>query len=392
MVNVATPSRARKVRSLEVILKSAERCNIACTYCYFFFGESANFHKHPPYISRDVLEDVAQFLREGVDDLGLESVSIDFHGGEPLMQKKVDFDFSCSLLKTTLGKKTRLNFSVQTNGMLVTPEWIDLFEKHQIHVGVSIDGPEEWHDEFRKDHLGRGTHRRVLEGIKLLQAAADANCLPQYGALCVIDPRRNPARLFEYFRDDLGLKNFDLLLPELAPPHPPEMYGQFLCDLLDYWHVRGDLSVNIRFISAFFLRMRGVSSFMFPHGDDEITHRILKISSDGHLYPDDVIHDDAWATPLTRETTLKKFLDSDYFRIVDDLSLQSPAACQACCWERVCRGGHPWNRHVPGAGFNRSSTLCVGLKTFYAHAVAYMLRNGKTMPEVLGMLDLGATH
>jgi uncharacterized protein len=391
VVQVMTPSRPTKVRSIEVVLKTAERCNIACTYCYFFFGESANYLKHPPYISVDAVTQIADFLAQGAMDLGLDQVSVIFHGGEPLMQNKRDFDFSCTTLQESLRGKTNLRLGVQTNGMLITPEWIDLFEKHGVHVGVSIDGPEEWHDEFRKDHRGRGTHKRTLIGLEILRAAAEAGRIPPYGALCVIDPRRDPARLFDYFRIELGIKQFDLLLPEQHPPHPAEQYGRFLCDLLDHWDACGDLDVNIRFISSFFMKMRGFSSFSFPHGPDQITHRIFKISSDGRLYPDDVIHDDTWATPSVVETTLRDFLHSEYFSLVDNLYQHPPTGCQSCCWEKVCGGGHPWNRHVPGAGFDRPSTLCDGLKIFYAHATAYLLRNGKPMSQILAALELDSS-
>jgi|HubBroStandDraft_2_1064218.scaffolds.fasta_scaffold74821_2 uncharacterized protein len=78
--------RPVEIRDLDVILKTVERCNIACKYCYFFFGGDTSYEQHPPYISRDTLQAVANFLKVGVTDLAIPRLKINFHGGEPMMQ------------------------------------------------------------------------------------------------------------------------------------------------------------------------------------------------------------------------------------------------------------------------------------------------------------------
>lgn len=129
------------LKHLEIVLKTVERCNINCTYCYFFNGGDDTYKFHFPYITKATIEKTANFLEKAAIDFSLESIQIIFHGGEPLMQKKQHFEEMCSHFNKILGKKVRLSFSLQTNGMLINEEWIRLFAIYNVGIGVSIDGP-----------------------------------------------------------------------------------------------------------------------------------------------------------------------------------------------------------------------------------------------------------
>src|SRR5690606_6399894 len=74
--------------SLEIILKVAERCNIACRYCYFFFGGDESYKDNPAYIANETIADFAAFIKDAVDVYGIERLRLIIHGGEPLMIKK----------------------------------------------------------------------------------------------------------------------------------------------------------------------------------------------------------------------------------------------------------------------------------------------------------------
>lgn len=376
---IATP-RIRDIQHVQVILKTVERCNIACRYCYFFFGEHATFARHPPYASREALAKVTTFLNQGVVACGLKSVCIGMHGGEPLMQKKEDFDWMCTQFRQQLGGITNLDLVLQTNGMLIDDSWIDLFEKHKVRVGVSLDGPQGLNDENRVDHFGRGTHARSLSGLKRVKQAADEGRLRPPSVLCVINPAADPVSLFAYFYKELGLLNFDFLLPELPTPQSSAVdYGVFLCGLFDAWIDAGDPKINLRIFRALIDKFAGASSFIFPHGNDPVTACAFKISSDGRLYPDDVLHDDSWWTPRIEDTTLRQWLDCDFFADLDSLGERLPDECRNCCWEAICGGGHPWNRYSKTDGFSRRSALCEGLKLIYARTYAHLLKLG--VPE-----------
>lgn len=143
---------------LEVVLKVTERCNIDCTYCYFFNSTNQDFKDHPAYIKYETIKDCAVFLKNSVEEAGVKFLQIDFHGGEPLMMKKHRFDEMCNLFKDHLEGIVDLKFAMQTNAMLIDDEWLKIFAKHEIGIGISLDGPKHIHDIHRIDHRGRGTY------------------------------------------------------------------------------------------------------------------------------------------------------------------------------------------------------------------------------------------
>src|SRR5687767_7362462 len=131
---------------VSVVLKTVERCNINCTYCYFFNKKDQSYKSHPPYISRETIDQVAEFLLKGSEDLNFSNILLSIHGGEPLMQNLEDFDYMCGLITHVFkAKKVKVEYTIQTNAMLVNEHWIELFNKHKVHVGISIDGPKIYH-------------------------------------------------------------------------------------------------------------------------------------------------------------------------------------------------------------------------------------------------------
>lgn len=382
------PTRPTRIEHVQVILKTVERCNLACKYCYFFFGENQTYRQHPPYISRDSIRKTINFLREGVDSCGLKTVCIGLHGGEPLMQRKADFDWMCTEFQSQLGSVTNLDLTLQTNGTLIDDGWIDLFAKHRVRVGISVDGPKVYNDLARVDHLGRGTHDRVINGFTKVKKAADAGLLRPPSVLCVINTSHDPEFLFNYFLNDLGLLNFDFLLPELTPTEDAVSYGHYLCRLFDVWIACGRSDINLRIFRSLIDKFSGISSFIFPNGNDVVTTRAFKVSSDARLYPDDVLHDESWWTPLVGETHLKDWLDSPYFEALDRLGDSPPEKCMECCWSEICGGGHPWNRCTKERGFDNPSSLCEGLKLIYARTYSYLLSIGVPQDRLLSMLKL----
>jgi uncharacterized protein len=389
-----------QITNLEVILKTVERCNIACRYCYFFFAGDESYRLHPPYIPRPTIEKVAAFLADGARQMQLSTLQIDFHGGEPMMQKKRDFDWMCTLLRDTVGSVTRLQLAMQTNAMLVDDGWIDLFEKHRISLGVSLDGPADYHDRERVDHQGRGTHERVVHGLKRLFAAAEAGRVPTPGVLAVIDSSYDAKRLYDYLVRELGAKLFDALLPDLNPDtfgdRDPRAYGKFLCDLFDAWAGDDDPDVYIRIIRAFMGKLAGRNSFLFNQGAGSFNSAAISISSEGRLYPDDVLRSTGiWAEvdgPRIEETDLPSFLSSPIYREIASLRSQLPEKCTSCCWAEACGGGAEWNRFSKAQRFARETVYCEGLKDFYAHVVAFMVRNGRGLPEIERSLGLASTR
>lgn len=165
-------------KKLVLILKTAERCNLNCKYCYFFNGGDQSYKKHPPLISKGVVNQLVKFLSEGIQDLGIEHILVVFHGGEPLLQPIAQFTEMCFLLQSHLSPLTSIDFKVQTNATLISEKWIDAFSQFRVSVGVSLDGPKEYNDIDRIDHRNRGSYDAVRKGIHLLQEGVHQKKIP----------------------------------------------------------------------------------------------------------------------------------------------------------------------------------------------------------------------
>lgn len=202
-----------QVEHIEAVIKVTERCNINCDYCYVYHKGNDDFMARPALMKFSEFDKIINFLVQGASDMGAKRMSVIFHGGEPLLLKKVVFSKFCAQLRERIPSTISLNLGLQTNAILIDEEWIGLFRQHHVFVSVSLDGPAEIHDRHRRDHRDRGTHAGVVKGLKLLQEAADDEVLPHPGVICVIDPETDARKIYRYFVDDLGFRSLSFHLP-----------------------------------------------------------------------------------------------------------------------------------------------------------------------------------
>jgi uncharacterized protein len=98
-------------------------------------------------------------------------LTVVWHAGEPLVLPPPYYDRAIALIGAEAPAGFAIRHGVQTNGTLITDAWIDLFGRHGIHVGISIDGPRALHDSQRVDRAGRGTFDAALSGLRQVAAA-----------------------------------------------------------------------------------------------------------------------------------------------------------------------------------------------------------------------------
>jgi uncharacterized protein len=379
-----------KQRRLEVILKTVERCNINCTYCYFFNGIDQSYLSNPKYISMQTIYAVADFLAQGCKELKYDMVRIYLHGGEPMMQKRSSFDEMCSTFYSVISPIAQLEIVIQTNGILVTEEWIDLFSKYEIGIGVSLDGPKHINDIDRIDHQGKGTYDRVLKGINLLQAAYEEGRIGKIAALCVINPLHSAKEIYRHLVDDLKIETIDFLLPdlnyEMMERHTVETgfkaedYGNFLCDAFDEWVKDDNPSIFVRVLNSTLSLLTGGHTHLLNFGPSDGSLEAITISSKGDVAPDDTLRS---ANPELMNTQknvanskLSDCLSSPIFKAIKYSQINIANTCQECEWGKICRGGLPLHRYSVENCFDNPSVMCDGLKILYHKVTSYILSKG----------------
>lgn len=139
-------------RPLYVMLKPVgAACNLRCEYCYYL--EKSNLYRDAQkrVLSEEMLE---QFTKEYIEAQTSPDILFTWHGGEPLM-RPLTFYRKAVELQRKYGAGRRISNSIQTNGTLLNDEWCRFLRENNWLVGISIDGPQEFHDEFRRHRLGR---------------------------------------------------------------------------------------------------------------------------------------------------------------------------------------------------------------------------------------------
>lgn len=184
-----------------LILQPTPFCNLDCSYCYLP-GRSRTDRMTVATARR-----AAERLR--ADGLAGEALTVVWHAGEPLAVPRAFYEEAFAAIAEALGPGCRVTHAIQTNATLIDDAWCELFVRHRVRVGVSVDGPAALHDAHRRTRDGRGSHARVLRGLARLRAHGLA---PHAIAVVTSATLEAPDAFFDFFVEqgihELGC-NFD---------------------------------------------------------------------------------------------------------------------------------------------------------------------------------------
>ncbi|MDR2539555.1 MAG: radical SAM protein [Chlamydiales bacterium] len=376
----------KRSRTVVVILKTVERCNLNCTYCYFFNGGDLSFKKHPPFISEKTISELTDFLIKGIKDYEIDRISIIFHGGEPTLQPIRQFESMCQYFRNEFSQyAVDLELGIQTNGTLINDRWIDVFSKYRVSVGVSLDGPKQYNDVYRIDHKGNGSYDLVEKGIRLLHKAVSEGKISQIGALCVINVENDPKTIYRHFVDNLNLKRMDFLLPDFTHDDfkgNAESYGDYLCQVFEEWVNDNNPEITVRILESIMRILVGRNSTLTSVGPDSESTDLyaFTVSSNGELSPDDTLRgaDCGNLMQISRvsDTYLKDFMQFSIFHELKKSKEILPQQCTNCCWQKICRGGSYIHRYSKKTRFNNPSIMCEGLRMIYTKIASFLLESG----------------
>jgi uncharacterized protein len=152
-----------------------------------------------------------------------DHLEIRWHAGEPLAVSKQFYEDAFARARRILGEQTALHHSIQTNAVLLDPQWVDLLQANRVTVGVSIDGPPVIHDTRRLTRRGGGTFQKVMDGIQCLQAARF-----KFDVIAVITPETlHHARVFmDFFASLEGMGQLGLNIEETEGTHVSKAFAE----------------------------------------------------------------------------------------------------------------------------------------------------------------------
>ncbi|MFH1547894.1 MAG: radical SAM protein [Candidatus Omnitrophota bacterium] len=163
------PAAAQKLESTcsTMAIEVTEQCNLRCTYCVFSGGYPEGRAHSSRKMSFEIAKEAIDYLVEHSYQSGDDFLSLNFYGGEPLLnfqliKKCVNY---CESLKT---KKPWL-FGFTTNLTILNPEILKFCIKHGIAITVSLDGPRTVHDRCRVDSNGKGSFDKVMQNLEMIR-------------------------------------------------------------------------------------------------------------------------------------------------------------------------------------------------------------------------------
>ena len=111
------------------------------------------------------------YIRQLLESHRTPEVTVAWQGGEPTLMKLEFFERAVELVEKYRKPGQAVQQTFQTNGLLLDDAWCAFFKKHNFLVGLSVDGPRELHDAYRRDRKGQGTFDLVMRGWRFLRRA-----------------------------------------------------------------------------------------------------------------------------------------------------------------------------------------------------------------------------
>lgn len=353
------------------LVKVASRCNLACDYCYVYFHADQSWRSQPKVMSPEIRRRLADRIAEYARESGRERLSVVFHGGEPLLAGAGNIVETAEWIRAA-AEPTHVDFSLQTNGVLLDDDVLDQFVTADIGVSLSIDGPREAHDRHRLTAGGRSSFDQVLAALERLRERPAIFA----GVIAVVDLEVQPSSLFEFFAAH-SPPQLDFLLPDanfLRPPpgrgDNPSAYETWLIEAFDVWF---DLYPQIR-VRTFDTILDGLAGL--PSGTDAFGYgdvSLLSVETDGTYHDLDVLKvTEPGATVLeggVADTTVMEAARSERLDAHRQLLRHAglARACQECPEVAICGGGAVPHRFDEN-GFENPTVYCREMFGLIRHA------------------------
>jgi len=324
-------------------------------------------------MSGPVLEELT---RQYIEAQPFPGVTFSWQGGEPLMMGIGFFERALGFQAEHGRPGTRIGNDVRTNATLIDDDWCDLFRSNNFIVEVSLDGPGEMHDAYRRDRDGEGSFDRVMEGV---QALKDHGIEFDVKTAIHRANMNHPLEVYGFLRDEVGARSIRFIpivervagSPEPAEITPrsvlPESYGEFLIRVFDEW-IRED--IGEMHVQAFEVALAGWTGV--PH--DLCVHsptcgRSLVLEHNGDLYSCDHFVDGEHLLGNITEGYLGDMVSSTaQSRFGEEKISTLPRRCLECEYRFACHGGCPKDRFLGTPnGRGGHNYLCEGYRAFFRH-------------------------
>ncbi|MBN1422555.1 MAG: anaerobic sulfatase maturase [Planctomycetes bacterium] len=363
-----------------LVKPSGSDCNLDCAYC-FYKARAPELGSGRQRMGLDTLETlVRQYM-----GLGFPVAGFAWQGGEPTLMG-VDFFRKAVEFQMRYGRSGQeLSNTFQTNGVLLDEAWCRFFRENRFLLGISIDGPERFHDVHRVDRAGRGTFARTMRGISICREYG-----VEFNALIVLNDRNvaHPDDLFRFVVENRFAYVQFIPCLERDPETrrrasfsvTPRQYGDFLCRLFDLWCDYGPDRLNIREFDSLTTRLvlgrHTVCTYSPECGG------FLVVEHGGDAFSCEFFVGPEWRLGNIRETPIEQLAGAEARLAFARSKGIVSGRCRSCPYLEICWGGCLKDRTRLGDGSaRRESYFCESYIRFFEHALPRMERIAAAVRE-----------
>ena len=343
-----------------LVVQPTPFCNIDCRYCYLPDRNSK------AVVARQTLHNLfSQVFASGwVGD----NLAVVWHAGEPMV---LPIDFYCTAFRMIDRLKpagVEVAHSFQTNGTLIDEAWCAFFAEERIGVGVSIDGPKQFHDRYRLTRAGRGTFDRTMAGIRLLRRhQVPFHVISVLSAASMAAPRE----MFDFFVEE-GIEQVCFNVEESEGDHVSESFQEagveaaYYRFLSEFWRLSAAAPDKITFIREIEHAIRQVIRPADAPFCNQLVEPFAIISMDwagnistfspellGLMNP---AYDDFLLGNINHEFLIDLPRRPNLTRMLADIQAGVEMCREHCEYFSVCGGGEPVNKLAENGSFASSET------------------------------------
>ncbi|ALR18176.1 anaerobic sulfatase maturase [Vibrio natriegens] len=383
------------------------KCNIDCQYCFYLHKENLLHQPKQPKMDDETLE---AFVKSYIESQDGEQIVFSWQGGEPTLLGLDYFRKVVELQKKYKPSGIRIENDLQTNGILLNDEWCEFLLANNFLVGLSIDGPEELHDKYRKTRSGKPTFHLVMKAVEKLQRHG-----VRFNALVTVN-RHNvkyPVEIYRFLTRELGVTYIQLapvveandfhttapqfwneqMIPvmgsELAKPgHPmsvvtdwsvdPDDWGKFLSEMFVEW-VNNDLGrVLVNLFETAVAQVMGKPAQLCI--TSEFCGKGLAIEHNGDVYScDHYVYPEYKLSNIHEHSLNEMAFSTRQFSFGMAKRDSLPDYCKKCPYLKYCWGECPKNRLIKTPdGEEGLNYLCSGIRRFF----------DDTLPMLVGLSQI----
>lgn len=365
-------------------------CNLDCEYCFYLKKDKLFNHKNKSEfkMTHNTLD---IYIKKYIEaHIKFNEVTFSWQGGEPTLSGLDFFREATKLQKKYSPKGMIVNNALQTNGTLITDEMAIFFRENNFLIGISIDGPEDIHNRYRKDSHGYDTFNYVIEGIETLKRNS-----VEFNTLTVVqdDNCQSPKEVYEFLKkigstylQFIPIVEIENITNVSRRTVPSKSFGDFMNSIFRLWAKEDIGKIFVGHFDMLLGIYAGYSASICVHS--KTCGRAMAVEHNGNIYSCDHFVDDEYELGNIITDTMDETVYSDkQVKFGNDKFDTLPKKCLECRYLSLCYGACPKDRIKDNLNF-----LCEGYFNFYKFtepyfaAMAQALKQGQTADKFRSFL------